>query len=126
MSDRARWLNKPQTRSPARKSNHATVGTVNSDNLAADLYGKQGQLGAFSLEANPAFNGIASAAVVEMPRYAFAEFPLERLEAMVFEWNPASRRVLEKAGYTLEARLARSIVKDGRIGDGFLYALLRH
>jgi RimJ/RimL family protein N-acetyltransferase len=71
-------------------------------------------------------NGIASAAVVEMTRYAFAEFPLERLEAMVFEWNPASRRVLEKAGYTLEARVARSIVKDGRIGDGFLYALLRH
>jgi ribosomal-protein-alanine N-acetyltransferase len=69
--------------------------------------------------------GIASAAVVEMTRYAFAEFPLERLEAMVFEWNPASRRVLEKAGYVLEGRLARCIVKDGRIGDGFLYARLR-
>jgi ribosomal-protein-alanine N-acetyltransferase len=60
-----------------------------------------------------------------MTRYAFAEFPLERLQAVVFEWNPASRRVLEKAGYVLEARLARFIVKDGRIGDGFLYARLR-
>jgi RimJ/RimL family protein N-acetyltransferase len=69
-------------------------------------------------------NGIASAAVVEMTRYAFAEFPLERLEALVFEWNPASRRVLEKAGYVLEGRLARCIVKDGRIGDGFLYAAI--
>jgi RimJ/RimL family protein N-acetyltransferase len=45
---------------------------------------------------------------------------------MVFEWNPASRRVLEKAGYALEARLARAIMKDGRLGDGFLYACLRH
>jgi len=69
--------------------------------------------------------GIASAATVEMTRYAFAEFPLERLEALVFEWNPASRRVLEKAGYVLEGRLTRCIVKDGRIGDGYLYARLR-
>jgi RimJ/RimL family protein N-acetyltransferase len=69
--------------------------------------------------------GIASAAAVEMTRYALAEFPLQRLEALVFEWNPASRRVLEKAGYILEGRMARCIVKDGRIGDGFLYARLR-
>ena len=35
-------------------------------------------------------------------------------------------RALEKAGYALEARLARAIMKDGRLGDGFLYACLRH
>ncbi|MBI3759063.1 MAG: GNAT family N-acetyltransferase [Deltaproteobacteria bacterium] len=70
-------------------------------------------------------NGIASAAVIEMTRHAFAEFPLVRLQAMVFEWNPASRRVLEKAGYMLEARMARCIIKDGRLGDAFLYARLR-
>jgi len=69
-------------------------------------------------------SGIASAAVVEMTRYAFAEFPLQRLQALVFEWNPASRRVLEKAGYTLEARLARCIIKDGRLGNAYLYARL--
>lgn len=69
--------------------------------------------------------GIASAAVIEMTRYAFAEFPLARLQAMVFEWNPASRRVLEKAGYMLEARLARWIIKDARLVDAFLYARLR-
>jgi ribosomal-protein-alanine N-acetyltransferase len=71
-------------------------------------------------------NGIATAALTEMTRYAFAHFPFERIQAMVFEWNPASRRVLEKAGYALEARLARAIMKDGRLGDGFLYARLRH
>jgi len=58
-------------------------------------------------------------------RYAFAEFGLERLQATVFEWNPASARVLEKAGYVLEGRLRRFIIKDGRIGDAFMYALLR-
>jgi ribosomal-protein-alanine N-acetyltransferase len=70
-------------------------------------------------------NGVATAALTEMTRYAFAEFPFERIQALVFEWNPASRRVLEKAGYALEAQLARSIVKDGRLGDGFLYVRLR-
>lgn len=69
--------------------------------------------------------GIATAALTDMTRYVFAEFPLVRLQAMVFAWNPASRRVLEKAGYTLEARVARGIIKDGRVGDGFLYAHLR-
>jgi [ribosomal protein S5]-alanine N-acetyltransferase len=70
-------------------------------------------------------NGVATAALTEMTRYAFVEFPFERIQALVFEWNPASRRVLEKAGYALEAQLARSIVKDGRLGDGFLYVRLR-
>ena len=69
--------------------------------------------------------GIATAGLIELTRYAFAEFPFARLQALVFEWNPASCRVLEKAGYTREARFARCIVKDGRIGDGLLYARLR-
>jgi ribosomal-protein-alanine N-acetyltransferase len=70
-------------------------------------------------------SGIATAALTEMTRYTFAEFPFQRIQALVFEWNPASRRVLEKAGYALEARLTRAVMKDGRFGDGFLYARLR-
>jgi ribosomal-protein-alanine N-acetyltransferase len=68
---------------------------------------------------------IATAALRQMTRYAFVEFPFERIQAMVFEWNPASRRVLERAGYTLEATISRCIIKDGRLGDAFLYAHLR-
>lgn len=69
--------------------------------------------------------GIATEALKRMTHYAFSESDLERLEATVYEWNPASGRVLEKAGYTLEGRLRRSIVKNGRIGDSLLYARLR-
>ena len=50
---------------------------------------------------------------------------LHRLEAAVFGWNLASARVLEKAGYSLEGRLRRSVIKDGRIADSLLYARLR-
>jgi len=69
--------------------------------------------------------GIATAAVRALAAYAFATFPLERLQAEVFGWNPASARVLEKSGFTLEGRARRSILKAGQITDGLLYARLR-
>jgi RimJ/RimL family protein N-acetyltransferase len=43
----------------------------------------------------------------------------------VFEWNPASRRVLEKAGYILEGRLRKAVIKDGQLLDQFAYAVTR-
>ncbi|MBV8454672.1 MAG: GNAT family N-acetyltransferase [Deltaproteobacteria bacterium] len=69
--------------------------------------------------------GIATAALRQTTEYTFQTFSLERLQASVFEWNPASARVLEKAGYVLEGRLRRSIFKDGRLADSLLYARIR-
>jgi RimJ/RimL family protein N-acetyltransferase len=69
--------------------------------------------------------GLASEALVLFTRYAFERFDLERLEGDVLDWNPASRRVLEKVGYTLEGRLRRRAIKDGAILDCWRYALLR-
>jgi RimJ/RimL family protein N-acetyltransferase len=69
--------------------------------------------------------GIATAALTQTTDYAFRIFSVERLQATVFEWNPASARVLEKCGYVLEGRLRRSIFKDGRLGDSLLYAHCR-
>ena len=48
-----------------------------------------------------------------------------RLTAGVFEWNSASARVLEKAGYTLESRGRLAVIKDGRTIDRLLYVLIR-
>lgn len=69
--------------------------------------------------------GIATEALRAVTEYAFASHDLVRLQAHVFEWNPASARVLEKAGYTREARLRKNVTKDGRTIDSFLYALVR-
>jgi RimJ/RimL family protein N-acetyltransferase len=69
--------------------------------------------------------GIATEAVRAVTDYAFRTFDLCRLHAGVFEWNPASMRVLEKAGYTLEARHRRSVTKDGQTIDRLVYALVR-
>jgi RimJ/RimL family protein N-acetyltransferase len=69
--------------------------------------------------------GIATAAVIALSEYAFAPFGLTRLFAIPFAMNLASCRVLEKAGYTLEAILRRSAIKNGQIQDQALYSLVR-
>ena len=69
--------------------------------------------------------GIATEALRAVTDWAFANLDLVRLEAGVFAWNPASARVLEKAGYTLEVRQPNAVTKDGRTIDRLLYARLR-
>ncbi len=69
--------------------------------------------------------GIATSAVRALVDYAFKTFDLVRLEAVVFEWNPASMRVLEKTGFTLESRMRKSVTKDGQTIDSFKYVLIR-
>lgn len=66
--------------------------------------------------------GIVTAAVRAMTEHAFREFPLTRVFAVPFARNPASCRVLEKAGYLLEGTLRRSAIKDGQVLDQCLYA----
>ena len=50
---------------------------------------------------------------------------LVRLEAPVFEWNPASMRVLEKCGFQREGIRRKGIFKDGQVIDAVMYARLR-
>ncbi len=66
--------------------------------------------------------GIMSEAVRAFTAHVVREHALTRVFAVPFEWNAASFRVLEKAGYVLEGRLRRSAVKDGRVIDQLLYA----
>src|SRR5262249_33241135 len=68
--------------------------------------------------------GIVTEVVQAVTDYAFDAFRLHRIYAEVFEWNPASMRVLEKCGYQCEGRLRKSVTKDGEIIDAFLYAIV--
>ena len=69
--------------------------------------------------------GIATQALIAVTDYAFANYDLCRMYAHVFEWNPASARVLEKAGYEFEGRLRKSVTKDGHTIDQLMYAVVR-
>ena len=68
--------------------------------------------------------GIATEALIAVTEYAFANFDLCRLYAHVFDWNGASARVLEKAGYKFEGRLKKSVTKDGQTIDQLMYAII--
>ena len=66
--------------------------------------------------------GMAAEALAAVTRYAIDEHGLTRLFALPFAHNTASCRVLEKAGYVLEARLRRSAIKNGTVVDQMQYA----
>ena len=68
--------------------------------------------------------GIVSEALPAFTRWALDEFNLCRIHAVVFEWNLASARVLEKSGYQLEGKMRRSAIKEGQIIDRHLYAFV--
>lgn len=69
--------------------------------------------------------GIATAAVRGATEAALADPGLYRVFATVFAWNPASMRVLEKAGYLREGVMVRAALKDGVLLDRVLYARTR-
>ena len=68
--------------------------------------------------------GIMTEALVAVTKYAIEAHGLTRMYALPFAWNTASCRVLEKAGYVLEARLRRSAIKDGHITDQLQYVFI--
>ena len=65
--------------------------------------------------------GIMTEVVPAFVDYCFKEFSLNRIYAEPFSNNPASARVLEKAGFVLEGRLRKNVVKDGKVVDSLLY-----
>lgn len=89
--------------------------------LGSDVHRKSAELGYWLGE--PFWGrGIMTGAVAEFARWAFLNFDLERIHSETFSTNPASARVLEKAGFACEGRLRASVFKDGQLQDSFLYA----
>jgi [ribosomal protein S5]-alanine N-acetyltransferase len=69
--------------------------------------------------------GIATAAVRRLSHYALREPEIYRIFATVFASNPASARVLEKAGFVREGLMSHAVFKDGMLIDAALYAQTR-
>ena len=69
--------------------------------------------------------GIVTDAVRALTAWAFENLDVVRIYAGVYDYNAASMRVLEKAGYTFEARLRKHVTKDGQTFDDLIYATVR-
>lgn len=67
--------------------------------------------------------GIATRAVLQMVDYGFAQLPINRIFARPFGNNIASQKVLEKAGFVLEAQYKGTFYKNGEYLDELVYAV---
>lgn len=70
-------------------------------------------------------NGIITEAVKQMVDYGFQYWDVNRIYARPFGANKGSQRVLEKAGFTLEASFKDTIFKNGQYMDELVYAIRR-
>lgn len=69
--------------------------------------------------------GIITEAIRQMVKYGFANLEVTRIFARPFGNNPASARALEKAGFLLEGRFEKTILKNGELLDELIYAVRR-
>ena len=69
--------------------------------------------------------GIMTDAIRQLCDIVFQTSDILRIFAEPFSYNAASRRALEKAGFTREGTLINNAVKNGRVQDMALYSLTR-
>ncbi len=69
--------------------------------------------------------GIISKALPVFCNYLFTNFNFNRLIANVFEGNEASRKILEKTGFVLEGTQRKSVFKNNRFVNHYIYGLLK-
>lgn len=69
--------------------------------------------------------GFMTSAVKQVCKYVFDNTNIIRIFAEPFAHNTASCRVLEKAGFQFEGTLRSNAVKNGKVLDMKMYALVR-
>lgn len=126
-TDAEHWIRQATTGTP---ETHFTIaihgqaaGGIGLD-LQSDVFRRSAEIGIWLGEVFWG-RGVATEAVRALTEYGFTHLDLCRIFAGIFEWNPASMRVLEKAGYSFEGRLRQSVTKDGQTIDQMLYAIVR-
>lgn len=127
LQDAKNWIKQTQLTDPktifAIVVDYTAVGSIGF-NIKEDVYSRSAEVG-YWLGEEYWDKGIASEALTAITKYAFANFDLVRLYAGVFECNKSSIRVLEKAGYSFEARLRKAVTKNGVTMDEFLFAKIK-
>lgn len=92
--------------------------------LQSDIHEKNAELG-YWLSEKYWGNGIMPKAITEVVDYGFKTFDIVRIFARPFSNNKGSQRVLEKAGFELEARLKKALYKNGAYLDELIYVKLK-
>ena len=90
----------------------------------SDIHEKNAEMGYWLAE--PYWGkGIVTRAIGQIVEYGFKTFDISRIYARPFATNRASQRVLEKAGFTCEARLKNALYKNGSYMDELIYRKIK-
>lgn len=87
-----------------------------------DIHAKNAEMGYWLAEKYWGM-GIMKEAITHIIEYGFNTFDIDRIFARPFGTNAQSQRVLEKAGFTLEARFEGTLFKNGEYIDELIYAI---
>ncbi|MFI5160869.1 MAG: GNAT family N-acetyltransferase [Sphingobacteriales bacterium] len=127
MEDARAWVDRLIEQNPlinfAIVIDNKVVGGIGLE-LRDDVYRKTALLGYWLSEALWG-KGIVTEAVKLITNYAFENLDLIRIQAGVLSKNPASMRVLEKAGYLKEGISRNAVIKHGEVLDEHVYAMLK-
>lgn len=120
----AEWI---ATTKPGRDfavESHETAELVGAITLNRHEQHRRAELGYWCVLAHWS-RGYMTEAVRAVIDHGFRELALHRVHAQCYGDNPASRRVLEKAGMTYEGSLRQHSFRLGRFADKLQFGILR-
>ena len=103
--------------------NEKVIGSIGAFRQT-NIHSKTAELGYYIAEEYWG-KGIMTEAVKQLCSYVFSNSDIIRIYAEPFAYNIGSQRVLEKAGFQYEGTLRRNAVKNGKVLDMKMYALIR-
>ncbi len=103
--------------------NNAAAGGIGLHPMT-DVHRKNAEMGYWLAEEYWG-HGIIPKAITQMVEYGFKNFEIDRIFARPYGSNLASQKVLEKAGFKLEARLEKTLFKNGVYEDEVIYSVRR-
>lgn len=89
-----------------------------------DIYRKNAEIGYFIGE-DYWGKGYMTGIIKELVKIAFEKYDIVRIFAEPFADNIASKKALEKSGFTHEATFRKNIIKNGIIKDSCIYSILK-
>jgi len=126
MADAETWVKRWEHQYPVINfaivdSNNVVIGGIGLE-FRADIYCKTPLLGYWL--AQPFWGkGIMSSAVALISHYAFNKLGAICITAYALSNNPASMRVLEKAGFIRQGVINKSVIKNNQVLDEHIFAL---
>lgn len=124
LSDAVFWIRKTQRYFRQRPLQHIHLAITHQAKvigaIGVDRDGDQAEIG-FWLTPAVHGQGMMTEVVRAFVPFVFRMWPVQRLIAKTFLFNPASARVLEKSGFERTALEASAILKDGKWLDVLVF-----